>query len=66
MKIVHDLPVLYFSSDVKNVGGADFSEIAKMDSDAGPIIGETGIDGLRIDFNAGFGFGCQKANGVSG
>lgn len=53
LKIVHDLPVLYFSSDIKNVSGADFSEIAKMDCDAGPIIGETGIDGLRLDFNAG-------------
>ena len=53
LKIAHDLPVLYFSSDVKEVSGADFSEIAKMDFDAGPITGETGIDGLRLDFNAG-------------
>ncbi len=53
MNIVHDMPVLYFSSDVKKVGGADLSEIAKMDIDAGPVKGETGIEGLRLDFNAG-------------
>ena len=62
MKIVHDLPILYFSSDVKDVGGSDFSEIASLDSDAGPIKGETGIEGLRIDFNAGLRLRVPKGN----
>ena len=62
MKIVHDLPVLYFSADVKDVGGSDFTEIAGLDFDAGPIAGETGIDGLRIDFNAGLRLRVPKGN----
>ena len=59
---MHDLPILYFSSDVKDVGGSDFSEIASLDSDAGPIKGETGIEGLRIDFNAGLRLRVPKGN----
>lgn len=62
MEIVHDLPVLYFSSDVKKVGGKDFEEIVKMDSDAGSVKGETGIDGLRLDFNAGFRLRVPQGN----
>ncbi len=62
LEMAHDLSVLYFSSDVKPISGEDFTEIAQMDLAAGTILGETGINGLRIDFNAGLRLRVPKGN----
>ncbi|MDD6698963.1 MAG: autotransporter strand-loop-strand O-heptosyltransferase [Selenomonas sp.] len=50
---VHDLPVLYFSSDRKDVEPHDLEMVNFCDHDAGPVAFETGIEGLRLDFRAG-------------
>ena len=50
---VHDLPVLYFSSERKDVEESDLKMVVFADHDAGPVRGETGIAGLRLDFRAG-------------
>jgi len=50
---VHDLPVLYFSSDRTVVGREDLEMVGFADHDAGPVAFETGVDGLRLDFRAG-------------
>lgn len=52
-RIVHDLPVLYFSSERVEVGADGLEMVAFADHDAGPVAFETGIPGLRLDFRAG-------------
>lgn len=52
-KIAHDLPVLYFSSEIKDVEQDDLEKVYFADEEAGEILGETGIEGLRLDFKAG-------------
>lgn len=52
-KSVHDLPVLYFSSEIKDVDQDDLETVCFADAEAGEILGETGVEGLRLDFKAG-------------
>lgn len=52
-KIVHDLPVLYFSSSTKTVEQADLEQVYFADINAGEVSGDTGINGLHLDFKAG-------------
>lgn len=50
---MHKWPVLYFFSDVKDFTSEDSGGFVRYDELAGCVKGETGIDGLKIDFNAG-------------
>jgi len=50
---MHLWPVLYFYSGIKDFTAEDSGCFVRYDELAGEIKGDTGIDGLKIDFNAG-------------
>lgn len=50
---MHAWPVLYFYSGIKDFTAEDSGIFVRYDELAGEVRGDTGIDGLRIDFNAG-------------
>ena len=50
---MHLWPVLYFYSGIKDFTAEDSGCFVRYDELAGGIKGDTGIDGLKIDFNAG-------------
>ena len=51
---LNDLPVLYFFSDLRMPHSEDgIGLLVSFNEKAGPVQGETGIPGLRLDFNAG-------------
>jgi len=62
MKQVHDLPQLYFSANRRDVTQHDLESLSFMDADAGPVKGETGIEGLRLDFAAGLRLRVPEGN----
>ena len=49
----HPFPALYFNSGVKFFDQTDNGAFVKNDYLSGAIKGETGIEGLKLDFNAG-------------
>lgn len=50
---MHVWPVLYFYSGVKDFTAEDSGIFVRYDELAGRVKGETGIAGLKLDFNAG-------------
>lgn len=50
---MHKWPVLYFYSGIKEFTAADSGMFVRYDELAGAVKGDTGIEGLKIDFNAG-------------
>lgn len=50
---MHVWPVLYFYSGVKDFTAEDSGIFVRYDELAGTVKGDTGIEGLKIDFNAG-------------
>lgn len=50
---MHVWPVLYFYSGVKDFTVEDSGIFVRYDELAGVVKGDTGIDGLKLDFNAG-------------
>ena len=51
--MMHSWPVLYFYSGVKDFTAKDSGKFVHYDELAGSVKGDTGIEGLKIDFNAG-------------
>lgn len=53
MKSPHQQEIVYFCSPGHEATQDDLESIVFMDREAGALKGETGIPGLRLDFNAG-------------
>ncbi len=51
MGSVYDYPVLYFYGESRKVNKVEI--ISLLDQKAGGIVGETGIEGVKLDFNSG-------------
>jgi len=49
----HPFPTLYFNSGIKMIDSSDNAAFVRNDYLSGTVKGETGIEGLRLDFNAG-------------
>lgn len=62
MKSPHQQEVMYFCSPGHEVTSEDLASILFMDEAAGPIKGDTGICGLRLDFNAGLRLAVPAGN----
>ncbi len=60
MARIYDYPILYFYGGNKEPDKVDF--ISKIDQDIERITGESGIEGLRLDFNSGLRISVPSGN----